>query len=61
MHADVFHSYDIRGLAGEELNEPFARRLGKCLVRLFGAKKIIVGRDMRPSSEDLEQALVEAL
>ncbi|MDO8583940.1 MAG: phosphomannomutase/phosphoglucomutase [bacterium] len=61
MKADIFHAYDIRGLSPSEIDEPFARRLGKTLVHQFKPKTVVVGRDMRETSQELKDALIEGL
>ena len=60
----VFRDYDIRGVAGEEITEEFARRLGKTvgsLVLRRGNSAIYLGRDGRSSSNELTLALREGL
>ena len=60
----VFRAYDIRGIAGEEINEPFAYQLGRALGTLAlqsGEKLMLVGRDGRNSSELLRDCLIEGL
>jgi len=56
-----FKAYDIRGRLGEELNEGIARRVGRAFVAALGARKVVVGRDCRASSEALMAACVEGL
>lgn len=56
-----FKAYDIRGRLGEELNEDVARRIGRAFVEALGARKVVVGRDIRASSETLMDALVEGI
>lgn len=53
----IFKAYDIRGLADSELSPELAYRVGRgyvALLRASGAdltnKRIVVGRDMRPTS-----------
>jgi len=60
----VFRAYDIRGIAGEEINEPFAYQLGRALGTLAlqaGEKILLVARDGRNSSELLQECLVEGV
>jgi phosphomannomutase len=59
--ADVFKAYDIRGLSPGELNIGFAERLGQVLAAEFRPKTLLVGRDMRTTSPELEQALIGGL
>ncbi len=61
-----FRSYDIRGIAGRELTEEFARALGGAFLKWLRdrgntARTVVVGKDMRPSSAELERALVATL
>ena len=45
----VFKAYDIRGLAGSQLDTEFANRLGSALVTHLDANSIAVARDIRES------------
>ena len=54
----VFKSYDIRGLCPEELTEDLAKKIGAATARYLGAKKMVVGWDMRPTSVMLRDAFV---
>lgn len=53
--------YDIRGLVPEEVDETLAYRVGRAMVRCLGPGMYVVGRDMRPSSAALAQALASGL
>ena len=57
----IFKSYDIRGLAPEEIDAATARRIGKSLARIYRPKQVLVGHDMRLTSQELEEALIEGL
>jgi len=58
----VFRAYDIRGLAGNELTDDFARQLGCALSEAYPEiRSLIVGRDGRESSEMLAHALTQSL
>ncbi len=57
----AFKAYDIRGLYPQEVNEEMAYRVGYFLKDLFGADKILVGRDVRLSSEVLFRALAKGI
>ncbi len=61
MTSTVFKAYDIRGKAPGELDAAFARRLGKVLAHLYPTKIMVVGRDMRTTSPELESALIDGL
>ncbi len=49
----VFKSYDVRGIYPEQFNEDLAYRIGRLYVSELGAKRIVAGRDMRPSGAAL--------
>jgi phosphomannomutase len=49
----LFKSYDVRGIYPSELNDDVAYRIGRAFVPLVGARRIVVGRDMRPTGEAL--------
>lgn len=55
----IFKAYDIRGLYPEELDEKTAYRIGHAFVQILGARRIVAGRDMRPSSASLFAAAAD--
>ena len=57
----IFKAYDIRGIYPEQLNEEIAEKIGRAFVEFLGAKKIVIGRDMRPHSEPLFKALSKGI
>ena len=54
-------AYDLRGRIPEELNADVAYRIGRAYAEFVKPKKVIVGRDIRLSSEELGKALEEGL
>ncbi|MGB3209639.1 MAG: phosphomannomutase [Desulforhopalus sp.] len=56
-----FKAYDIRGKVPEELNPELAVKIGRSFAAVYNLKKVVVGRDIRLSSEDLVQALALGL
>jgi phosphomannomutase len=55
----VIKAYDVRGLVGEEIDESLATDVGAAFARLMrveGARRIVVGYDMRGSSPALAAA-----
>jgi phosphomannomutase len=56
-----FKAYDIRGKVPDELNPELARNIGRAFAAVFEPRKIAVGYDIRLSSQELMQALVECL
>jgi phosphomannomutase len=59
--AGVFKQYDIRGLVGDEVTEELAYRIGRAFVTFLGCASVVVGRDMRTSSEKLHSALSKGI
>lgn len=57
----AFKAYDIRGKVPEDLNEELVYRVGRAYAAFLGAKRVVVGRDVRLSSSSLAAALVEGL
>lgn len=56
-----FKAYDIRGRVPDTLNAPLANALGRSVVEVFGARRVVVGRDARLSGPILRDALAEGL
>ena len=59
--AGIFKAYDIRGIYPEQLNEATAEKIGRAIVTYLKAGKVVIGRDMRPHSAPLFQALVRGI
>ncbi len=61
---DIFRAYDIRGTVPDQINSSVIRRIAQGYASLFeqpGATTLVVGRDLRPSSEELSEAAIEGL
>ena len=56
-----FKAYDIRGKLGTELNEDIAYKIGRAYGQIYQPKKIVVGCDVRLTSEALKQATIRGL
>ncbi|MCB9378597.1 MAG: phosphomannomutase/phosphoglucomutase [Holophagales bacterium] len=66
--AGIFKAYDVRGIYPNQLDEAMARAIGRAFPVVLdaadlahGGPRVVVSRDMRPSSGPLSQALVEGL
>jgi phosphomannomutase len=55
----IFKAYDIRGVVPDEFDESVARLVGNAFVGFTGSDRVLVGRDMRPTSEPLAAAFIE--
>lgn len=53
----IFKAYDIRGVYPTEINADVAEAIGRAYIEFTGAKKVAVGRDMRPHSLPLFEGL----
>ena len=56
-----FKAYDIRGQLGEELNDDIAYRIGRAYGEYLKPKNIVVGGDVRLTSESLKLSLARGL
>lgn len=56
-----FKAYDIRGKVPEELNTDLAYAIGRAFVAELGAKKVVVGYDIRLESPALAQSLIAGI
>jgi phosphomannomutase len=61
MTLACFKAYDIRGKLGDELNEDVAYRIGRACAQHLNAKRVVVGGDVRLTSESLKLALANGL
>ncbi|MGH8825112.1 MAG: phosphomannomutase/phosphoglucomutase [Jiangellaceae bacterium] len=63
--AGIVKAYDIRGVVPDELDEGVARAVGGAAVEVLdvldGPGAVVVGHDMRPSSEPLAHAFAEGV
>jgi len=56
-----FKSYDIRGELGSELNSDIAYRIGRAFGQQLSPESVVVGGDIRLTSEELKLALADGL
>lgn len=59
--AGIFKAYDVRGLYPEAVNGAIAERIGRAYAAVTGVKSVVVGRDMRESSDELFAGLIKGL
>ena len=58
-HFACFKAYDVRGRVPEELNPDIAYRIGRAFADETGAKRVVVGHDIRLSGPALSEALTK--
>ena len=56
-----FKAYDIRGKLGAELNEDIAYKIGRAYGQIYQPETVVIGCDIRLSSEGLKQATIRGL
>jgi phosphomannomutase len=59
--ASIFKAYDIRGIYGDTITDETAFKIGRAFATFLKCEKVVVGRDMRPHSMPLFQALARGL
>lgn len=59
--AGIFKAYDIRGIYGDTVNEEIALKIGRAFITFLKCKKVVIGRDMRPHSNPLFDALTKGI
>ncbi len=61
INTSGFGAYDIRGIYPESINQELAYRVGRVFPKIFNAKKVAVGHDIRLSGATLFDALARGL
>lgn len=56
-----FKAYDIRGKLGEELNTDIAYRIGRAFAEFIEPQSVVLGGDVRATSEELKMALADGI
>ncbi|MBR7130905.1 MAG: phosphomannomutase/phosphoglucomutase [Lentisphaeria bacterium] len=57
----IFKAYDIRGIYPTDINADIAYAIGRAYITFTGAKKVVIGRDMRPHSQQLFEGLSKGI
>lgn len=64
VNKQIFRGYDIRGIAGIDLNQEIVEHIGKAhgtYLQNRGISQAVVGRDCRLTSEEYSQAFIKGL
>ena len=66
MNSNIFRQYDIRGVADRDLTDDAIELIGKAFASYLSqvkaeGKNLVIGRDIRPSSEQIFKSLSKAL
>lgn len=57
----IFHACDIRGIAGRDLTDVAARKIGLAVGLKLSGRSVVVGGDIRLSTPGLQSIIIEAL
>jgi len=58
---NAFKAYDLRGKVPSEFNPDMAYKIGKAYAKLLKAKTMVIGHDIRKSSDALSESLIQGL
>ncbi|MCX7781535.1 MAG: phosphomannomutase/phosphoglucomutase, partial [Negativicutes bacterium] len=58
---NIYHACDIRGIAGKELTDVLARRIGLAVGSKLAGCSVVVGGDIRLSTPRFQYIVIEAL
>ncbi len=56
-----FKAYDVRGRVPDQLNEDIARRIGRAYAQVIKPRQVVVGHDIRLTSEAIKAAVTQGL
>ncbi len=56
-----FKAYDVRGRIPDQLNEDIAYRIGRAYAEVIKPRRVVVGHDVRLTSESIKAALSDGL
>lgn len=61
MTLTCFKAYDIRGQIGADLDEDIVYRIARAFARVLGCSKVVLGHDVRSTSEQFAEAAARGL
>lgn len=61
INPEIFKAYDIRGVYPTDINENTVYNIGRAVIAFTRARSVVVGHDIRLSSEALEKAFLRGL
>jgi phosphomannomutase len=56
-----FKAYDVRGRVPDQLNEDIARSIGRAFAEIVKPRQVVVGHDIRLTSEAIKAAITQGL
>ncbi len=61
INSGIFKAYDIRGVYHKDFELSDVKKIAQAFVKFTGAKKVVVGRDMRTSGDELTTVIIDGL
>ncbi|MGH9475475.1 MAG: phosphomannomutase/phosphoglucomutase [Terriglobales bacterium] len=61
LDPEIFRSYDVRGVYPGQLDEAGAEAIARAFAKVVGARRVVVGKDVRASGPALAAAAMAAL
>ena len=61
FNSEIYRQYDIRGVVPDEFDAVEAYHIGRAYAQYTKAERVVVARDMRPTGDELEPALIRGL
>ncbi|MCH8748349.1 phosphomannomutase/phosphoglucomutase [Patescibacteria group bacterium] len=61
FNPDIYRAYDIRGIVPDDFDATEAYHLGRAYAAFTKFERVVVARDMRPTGDELEPAVIEGL
>ncbi len=61
MNLECFKAYDVRGRVPDQINETIAERIGRAYAEVIKPQSVVVGHDIRLTSESIKMALIDGL
>ncbi len=61
MNSSIFKAYDVRGVYPTDFDEKSAYAIAQGYAKMLAPKTVVVGRDVRPSSESLQESVISGL
>lgn len=59
LDLSIFKDYDIRGTYPNQINGEIAKMIAHAIVRKFQPKSVVIGRDMRVSGPEIQDAFIQ--
>lgn len=58
---EIFRAYDIRGEYPKDINDKIAYKIGRCIIKLFNAKNLVLGTDVSLKSPYIRENIIKGI